>query len=149
MVNSAEVGTFNFTGAHILNCCLGVVMYTYYAFTKNWLMSNIFGLAVAFNSLEVLLQLVLDKTDWKYIQLDTFMAGFVLLGGLFFYDIFFVFGTDVMVTVAISMDVPIKVPLVSLTLSPLNSPLTVFRSWSPRNTSSSRKLKNLNSRCSG
>lgn len=48
-----EVGTFNFTGAHILNCCLGVVMYTYYAFTKNWFMSNIFGLAVAFNSLEV------------------------------------------------------------------------------------------------
>jgi minor histocompatibility antigen H13 len=37
------------------------------------------------------------------------MAGFVLLGGLFFYDIFFVFGTDVMVTVAVSMDVPIKV----------------------------------------
>jgi minor histocompatibility antigen H13 len=38
------------------------------------------------------------------------MAGFILLGGLFFYDIFFVFGTDVMVTVAVSMDVPIKVP---------------------------------------
>src|ERR1700738_2864145 len=49
-----EVGTFNFTAAHILNCCLGVVMYTYYAFTKNWIMSNLFGLAVAFNSLEVL-----------------------------------------------------------------------------------------------
>jgi hypothetical protein len=48
-----EVGTFNFTAAHILNCCLGVVMYTYYAFTKNWFMSNVFGLAVAFNSLEV------------------------------------------------------------------------------------------------
>ena len=47
---------------------------------------------------------------WKYIQLDTFWAGFILLGGLFFYDIFFVFGTNVMVTVAISMDVPIKVP---------------------------------------
>ena len=37
------------------------------------------------------------------------MAGFILLGGLFFYDIFFVFGTNVMVTVAVSMDVPIKV----------------------------------------
>ena len=53
MVNCLEVGTFNFTAAHILNCCLGVVMYTYYAFTKNWIMSNLFGLAVAFNSLEV------------------------------------------------------------------------------------------------
>jgi Signal peptide peptidase len=49
-----EVGSFNFTAAHVLNCCLGVVMYTYYAFTKNWIMSNLFGLAVAFNSLEVL-----------------------------------------------------------------------------------------------
>ena len=46
------------------------------------------------------------------------MAGFVLLGGLFFYDIFFVFGTDVMVTVAVSMDVPIKV---SPPLSPTSS----------------------------
>ena len=48
-----EVSAFNFTAAHILNCCLGVVMYTYYAVSKNWIVSNIFGLAVAFNSLEV------------------------------------------------------------------------------------------------
>ena len=32
----------------------------------------------------------------------------MLLGLLFFYDIFFVFGTDVMVTVATSIDAPIK-----------------------------------------
>ena len=31
-----------------------------------------------------------------------------LKGGLFFYDIFWVFGTDVMVTVAKSFDAPIK-----------------------------------------
>jgi len=105
-----EVSAFNFTAAHILNCCLGVVMYTYYAVSKNWIVSNIFGLAVAFNSLEVHLTSWFCKvTDHKYIQLDTFMAGFILLGGLFFYDIFFVFGTNVMVTVAVSMDVPIKV----------------------------------------
>jgi minor histocompatibility antigen H13 len=33
-----------------------------------------------------------------------------MLVGLFFYDIFWVFGTDVMVTVAKSFDGPIKVP---------------------------------------
>ena len=33
----------------------------------------------------------------------------VLLAGLFFYDVFWVFGTDVMVTVAKGLDVPIKV----------------------------------------
>merc|ERR1711997_979969 len=32
----------------------------------------------------------------------------ILLGGLFFYDIFWVFGTDVMVTVAKSFEAPIK-----------------------------------------
>jgi len=47
------------------------------------------------------------------------MAGFVLLGGLFFYDIFFVFGTNVMVTVAVSMDVPIKVRPPSCSLLPV------------------------------
>jgi len=35
-------------------------------------------------------------------------VGCILLGGLFFYDIFWVFGTDVMVTVAKSFDAPIK-----------------------------------------
>ena len=35
-------------------------------------------------------------------------AGAVLLSGLFFYDIFWVFGTPVMVTVAKSLDAPIK-----------------------------------------
>ncbi len=40
--------------------------------------------------------------------LGNFTTGFILLGLLFFYDIFFVFGTDVMLTVAKSIDAPIK-----------------------------------------
>jgi minor histocompatibility antigen H13 len=40
--------------------------------------------------------------------LGTFQTGFILLSLLFFYDIFFVFGTDVMLTVAKSIDAPIK-----------------------------------------
>merc|ERR1719192_110045 len=36
------------------------------------------------------------------------MTGCILLGGLFFYDIFWVFGTNVMVTVAKSFEAPIK-----------------------------------------
>ena len=35
-------------------------------------------------------------------------AGALLLSGLFFYDIFWVFGTPVMVSVAKSLDAPIK-----------------------------------------
>ncbi len=34
--------------------------------------------------------------------------GFILLWGLFFYDIFWVYGTDVMLTVAKNLNAPIK-----------------------------------------
>jgi len=40
--------------------------------------------------------------------LGNFKTGALLLSLLFFYDIFFVFGTDVMVTVAKNIDAPIK-----------------------------------------
>jgi len=42
-------------------------------------------------------------------SLGTYKIGAILLVGLFFYDIFWVFGTDVMVTVAKSLDGPIKI----------------------------------------
>ncbi|KAG1752921.1 signal peptide peptidase-domain-containing protein [Suillus lakei] len=42
------------------------------------------------------------------LKLDSFKTGCILLSGLFFYDIYWVFGTDVMLTVATSLDVPIK-----------------------------------------
>lgn len=40
--------------------------------------------------------------------LGNFKVGAVMLWGLFFYDIFFVFGTDIMETVARKVDGPIK-----------------------------------------
>ena len=40
--------------------------------------------------------------------IGNFKNGFMLLSLLFFYDIFFVFGTDVMLTVARGIDAPIK-----------------------------------------
>jgi len=43
-----------------------------------------------------------------YLSLGSYKVGAILLCGLFFYDIFWVFGTDVMVTVAKSFDAPIK-----------------------------------------
>jgi len=42
------------------------------------------------------------------MSIGSYKVGAVLLIGLFFYDIFWVFGTDVMVTVAKSFDGPIK-----------------------------------------
>jgi minor histocompatibility antigen H13 len=40
--------------------------------------------------------------------LDSFRTGFLMLGLLFVYDVFWVFKTDVMVTVARAFDVPVK-----------------------------------------
>jgi len=42
------------------------------------------------------------------LHLNNIITGCILLGGLFVYDIFWVFGTNVMVTVAKSFEAPIK-----------------------------------------
>merc|ERR1712212_264909 len=77
--------------------CLGLcsVVGVWYLMKKHWIANNLFGLAFAFNGVELL-------------HLNNVVTGCILLGGLFFYDIFWVFGTDVMVTVAKSFEAPIK-----------------------------------------
>lgn len=67
----------------------------YYVLTKNWIASNVFSLAFAISAITM-------------IHLDSFYTGMALLAGLFVYDIFWVFGTDVMVTVAKNFDAPVK-----------------------------------------
>mmetsp|Transcript_6868 Transcript_6868/g.14561 ORF Transcript_6868/g.14561 Transcript_6868/m.14561 type:complete len:432 (+) Transcript_6868:3-1298(+) len=42
------------------------------------------------------------------ISLGSFQTGAILLGGLFFYDAFWVFGSDVMMTVATKVEAPVK-----------------------------------------
>lgn len=67
----------------------------WYLIQKHWVANNLFGLAFAVNAVELL-------------HLNNIVTGCILLCGLFFYDIFWVFGTDVMVTVAKSFEAPIK-----------------------------------------
>uniref|UniRef100_A0A8C2HDU6 Histocompatibility minor 13 n=1 Tax=Cyprinus carpio TaxID=7962 RepID=A0A8C2HDU6_CYPCA len=62
---------------------------------SHWIANNLFGLAFALNGVELL-------------HLNTVSTGCILLGGLFVYDVFWVFGTNVMVTVAKSFEAPIK-----------------------------------------
>merc|ERR1719412_1046269 len=71
--------------------CVGV----WYLLKKHWIANNLLGMAFAVNGVELL-------------HLNNVVTGCILLGGLFFYDIFWVFGTDVMVTVAKSFEAPIK-----------------------------------------
>lgn len=79
----------------MVNFVIAVGLTAYYIWTKNWIASNIFGVAFTLSAI-------------RLIELDTFNTGWILLAGLFIYDIFFVFGTDVMVTVATKIDAPIK-----------------------------------------
>lgn len=73
-----------------------MVLTAYYIITKNWIASNIFGFSFSVNAIQLL-------------SIDSFKTGIILLSGLFLYDIFWVFGTEVMVTVAKGFDAPIKV----------------------------------------
>ncbi|XP_025424028.1 minor histocompatibility antigen H13 [Sipha flava] len=72
------------------------ILGSYYLYSKHWILNNIFGLAFAINGVELL-------------HLNNIKIGCILLCGLFVYDVFWVFGTNVMVTVARSFDAPIKI----------------------------------------
>lgn len=78
--------------AFLLSSALGV----WYVMTKHWIANNAFGLAFALNGIELL-------------PINSARIGCILLCGLFFYDVFWVFGTDVMVSVAKKFDAPIKI----------------------------------------
>ncbi|KAH9895127.1 signal peptide peptidase-domain-containing protein [Cubamyces lactineus] len=62
---------------------------------RSALLTDVLALSFSHNALSLL-------------KLDSFKTGCVLLSGLFLYDIWWVFGTEVMVKVATSLDVPIK-----------------------------------------
>lgn len=62
---------------------------------KSALLTDILAVSFSFNAI-------------SWVQLDSFLTGSVVLGGLFVYDIWWVFGTDVMVKVATKLDAPVK-----------------------------------------
>ena len=90
-----DVINFEFTTHDLILFALSAGVGVWYFLKKHWIANNIFGLAFAINGVELL-------------HLNNVMTGCILLGGLFFYDIFWVFGTNVMVTVAKSFEAPIK-----------------------------------------
>ncbi|XP_077991243.1 signal peptide peptidase-like isoform X2 [Glandiceps talaboti] len=90
-----DMMNYEFDRKDLVCLCLSGVVGVWYLMKKHWIANNLFGLAFAVNGVELL-------------QLNTVMTGCILLGGLFVYDIFWVFGTDVMVSVAKSFEAPIK-----------------------------------------
>lgn len=73
---------------------VAVVLY-YNLIARPWYLTNILGYAFAYNAL----QLISPSTSW---------TGTLILGSLFLYDIYFVFFTPLMVTVATQLDIPAK-----------------------------------------
>lgn len=71
------------------------VIYLYFFNGKHWALNNVLGICFCIQGIE-------------RFSLGTYKIGAILLVGLFFYDIFWVFGTDVMVTVAKGLEGPIK-----------------------------------------
>ncbi|XP_057515098.1 signal peptide peptidase 2 [Amaranthus tricolor] len=86
---------FEFTRSQVVAAIPGFFFCVWYAAKKHWLANNILGLAFCIQGIEML-------------SLGSFKTGAILLGGLFLYDIFWVFFTPVMVSVAKSFDAPIK-----------------------------------------
>lgn len=87
---SIEISQMN-----LISCSVALIPMVLYLYSKHWILNNIFGIAFSI-------------TGISSLNLPNFKVGFILLWGLFFYDIFWVYGTDVMVSVAQNIDAPIK-----------------------------------------
>eukprot|EP00892_Ulva_mutabilis_P008067 jgi/Ulvmu1/5632/UM023_0172.1 len=81
--------------ARLLCNLIALVFSTWYATSRHFLANNGMGLSYSIEGIAML-------------NLGSTQVGMILLWGLFFYDIFWVFFTPVMVTVAKNIDGPIK-----------------------------------------
>ncbi|EFN53579.1 hypothetical protein CHLNCDRAFT_36436 [Chlorella variabilis] len=86
---------FSFTPLELLISLPASAFCIWYYRRKHWFANNLLGLAFSIQGIE-------------HLSLGAVQNGVILLCGLFFYDIFWVFGTPVMVHVAKNFDAPIK-----------------------------------------
>ncbi|KAK4056739.1 hypothetical protein OIO90_002291 [Microbotryomycetes sp. JL221] len=103
--NQTELVSFNLI--QLSSFIIAIMLTLYQHWKPNWIIANWMALTFAFNAIGLM-------------KLDSFMTGSVLLGLLFFYDIWYVhwfvrariqieIGFDVMVSVATKLDAPIKI----------------------------------------
>ncbi|XP_028171819.1 minor histocompatibility antigen H13 [Ostrinia nubilalis] len=91
----SDIVNYKFTSYDVICVLISLCLGAWYLLKKHWIANNLFGIAFAINGVELL-------------HLNNVVTGCILLCGLFLYDIFWVFGTNVMVTVAKSFEAPIK-----------------------------------------
>ncbi|RDW72639.1 aspartic endopeptidase [Aspergillus mulundensis] len=86
----------SFGALEILSGVLSIPTVAYFTFVSNpWWLTNFLGFSFSYGTLQLM-------------SPSTFVTGSLILGSLFFYDIYFVYFTPLMVTVAKKLDVPIK-----------------------------------------
>lgn len=83
------------TKLNIVTFAFGLVIGSIYFIKKNWILNNLLGMAFSIFGIENLM-------------LGEYKVGLILLSLLFFYDIFWVFYTPVMVSVAKNIEGPVK-----------------------------------------
>lgn len=88
--------SLEFTGVHVLAFLASAAVCALYFQSKPWYLNNVLGISFCLQGIE-------------RFSLGTYKIAAILLVGLFFYDIFWVFGTEVMVSVAKNLDGPIKI----------------------------------------
>merc|ERR1719199_1192725 len=93
IMSEPEIITFSTSAFPSLLTASGVT--AGYFYTRHPVLNNLFGAAFSLQGI-------------AQMSLGSYMTGVILLCGLFVYDVFWVFGTDVMVTVAKSFQAPIK-----------------------------------------
>lgn len=94
LAKDLELGAV-FSSTDLISFILATLIVSLYFQKMYWALNNVLGICFCLQGIERL-------------SLGTYKIGAILLVGLFFYDIFWVFGTDVMVTVAKNLDGPIK-----------------------------------------
>lgn len=85
---------YQFTTFDLILLVLSAAIGAWYLITKHWISNNLFAIAFAVEAIELL-------------HITNMSIGCILLSGLFVYDLCWVFGTKVMVSVANSLDVPV------------------------------------------
>ena len=95
-----KIPHFNPEGAkinqlNVITFIIGLLVGCIYFMKKNWILNNILGMAFSIFGIENLM-------------LGEYKVGLILLSLLFFYDIFWVFYTPVMVSVAKNIEGPVK-----------------------------------------
>ncbi|KAK2794859.1 hypothetical protein FQN50_009844 [Emmonsiellopsis sp. PD_5] len=95
-VRSVVKAKTSFTILDIVSVLNALVIVVYFTFVKKpWWLTNFLGFSFSYGAMQ-------------FMSPTTFWTGSLILSSLFFYDIYFVFFTPLMVTVAKKLDIPIK-----------------------------------------